>query len=411
MYIGTSGLQAESTALGVVGDNISNASTIGYKDNRALFADMLGGQLNGQEIGGGVKIAGTQTLFGQGTLEQTGNPLDMAIQGNGFFVVNGEHDGVSSNYYTRDGQFQLDSSGNIVDSQGLKLQGYGVDGQGNRSGSLGNLAIGSMTSPAVPTGTAGLDIQFNSSTPTNGKTFDPANPNSTNDYQTSETVYDSLGNSHQVDVYFNKTADNQWTWHAMTDGGQLTGGTPGTATQLGTGTISMNSDGTFASETSGAASVSFAGGAAPNQAVTFDFTGSSQTDVAQSSQISANNDGHPGGTLTDFKVDPDGKITGTFDNGQQLVVAQLATATFQNTDGLVRQGDNLYAQGASSGPASIDIPGAGGRGSVQQGALEQSNVDLSTELVTMIQYQRAFEANSKTITTADQMTQTITNMR
>ncbi len=137
----TSGLDAESTALGIVGDNISNSSTIGYKSSVAQFSDVLGGELDGSQLGGGVKIGEVQQEFTQGSIQQTGNPLDLAIQGNGFFVVNGSNGGPAQDYYTRDGQFQLDSSGYVADSQGLKLQGYTVDAQGNRAGGLGDLKL------------------------------------------------------------------------------------------------------------------------------------------------------------------------------------------------------------------------------------------------------------------------------
>jgi flagellar hook protein FlgE len=173
--------------------------------------------------------------------------------------------------------------------------------------------------------------------------------------------------------------------------------------------MTFDSTGKLTAQTTASSSASFANGATPNQAIQFDFTGSTQ-EANPSAVGTVNIDGHGSGSLTDIKIDPDGKVTGVFDNGQQTVVAQLGLATFQNDNGLVRQGDGLWAQGAQSGQPALDVPGQGGRGSVQQGALEESNVDLSSELVTMIQYQRAFEASSKTVTTADEMMQTITNL-
>src|SRR5215475_5640278 len=182
LFTGASGLEAHSDAISVVGDNIANASTVGFKSSRASFEDALGGAAaNGQRLGGGVRMGGPETLFGQGTLQSTGNNLDFAIRGNGFFAVSGDHNGMSSTYYTRDGRFQLDNTGTVVNSDGLKLQGYTIDPTGKMS-----------TPPAV---------------------FDPtsaATATSTSNYQTSMTAYDSLGNAHRVDLYFRNNGGGQW---------------------------------------------------------------------------------------------------------------------------------------------------------------------------------------------------------
>jgi flagellar hook protein FlgE len=406
LYIGSSGLDAMSTALGIVGNNVSNASTVGFKSDTAQFSDILGGELGSQPLGAGVSV-GQQQEFTQGSIEQTGNPLDVAISGNGFFVVNGSFDGSTQNYYTRDGQFQLNSSGGLVDSNNLAVQGYAINASGQRSAAIGDLQLGGLTDPATATTTAGMQLNLDSATTTNGP-FNPANPSGTSDFQTSETVYDSLGGAHEVDVYFDKNAAGQWDYHAMVDGGQLQGGTAGTPTQIASGTLTFGTNGALTNQTATSSSASFVG-ATPNQAINFDFTGATQDD-APSATGTVDVDGNAAGSLTGITIGTDGTVSAQFDNGQSTTVAQLATATFQNDNGLANQGSGLWAQGAQSGEPAIGAPGAGGRGSVTQGSLEQSNVDLSSQLVTMIQYQQAFDASSKTVTTASEMLQTVNQM-
>ncbi len=409
MYIGTSGLSAHGDALGIVGDNIANASTVGYKRDRAEFSDLLGGQIDGLQLGGGVKLDAPETMFDQGSITQTGNPLDVAIQGNGFFVVHGTHDGVTNDFYTRDGQFQLDNSGFVVDGNGLRLQGFATDAAGVQSAGMGDLQLGGRTTPAVATTSAKMTLNLDANDNTTAAAaFDPANPAATSQYSTSETVYDSLGNSHQVDVYFHADGNGQWDYHAMVDGGDLTGGTAGTQTEIASGSMQFDTNGVFQSQTANASSASFVG-ATPNQAIDFDFSTTTQT-AQPSSVTSLDVDGNTAGTLTDIQISSDGKVSGTFSNGQEIQLAQLGLATFNSDNGLKRDSDNLFDATPDSGQAAIDVVGQGGRGSVMQGALEQSNVDLSTELVTMIAYQRAFEANSKTVTTADQMMQTVSQL-
>jgi len=372
MWIGVSGLMAHGEAMSVVGDNIANASTVGFKRERANFEDVLGGQLSNQRMGGGVFLGNAQTMFDQGGIQQTGNPLDMALQGNGMFVVSGSHDGVNGQFFTRAGQFQMDNKGTIVNQQGLALQGYAIDpATGVRSNTVGDLNIGARTSPPVATTTAQSTMQLDSTQPAIDPAipFDPANPASYT-YSTSEQVYDSLGNSHSVNMYYRKDAANSWSYHSSVDGADV-GGTAGVQTEIGSGTLTFDTNGVL---------------------------------------TSTNITGRPAGTITDMVVDPDGTITGRFSNGDTAKLAQVAVASFANEDGLQRDGDSLMSATTASGQALVDGASVGGRASISQGALEESNVDLSTELVTMISYQRAFEANSKTVTTADEMMTDVVNL-
>lgn len=414
LWIGVSGLISHGDAMSIVGDNIANASTVGFKRERANFEDILGGELTNQRMGGGVFLGNAQTMMEQGGLQQTGNPLDLALQGKGMFVVSGNHDGTTGNFYTRAGQFSMTNTGTIVNQQGMKLQGYTVDqATGIRSNTLGDLNIGSRTSPPIATTTAKTAVQLNSNdaavdaaTP-----FDPANPNSYS-YNTSEDIYDSLGNVHTVDMYYRKDAAGSWSYHAMVDGGEVTGGTTGVKTEIGSGTLTFDTNGQFSAQAANAVTANFVG--ATPQSVAFTFDGSTQTaqdPLQKGAAISTDISGRPAGAVTDFEINSDGSIVGKFSNGDSAKLAQVAVANFTNEEGLGRVGDNLMTATTSSGQALIDGASVDGRASIRQGALEESNVDLSTELVTLIAYQRAFQANSKTVTTADDMLQEVVNLK
>lgn len=418
MYIGISGLIAHGDAISTVGDNLANTSTIGFKRSRASFNDLLGGTIANQRVGGGVYLGHNQTMWDQGAISQTGNGMDVAISGGGMFVVRGNHAGRDAEFYTRDGRFQLDASGYMVNQQGMRLQGYTMT-NGVRGTSMGDLPLGARQSPPAATTNAKMTLNLDANAVV-GAAWDPTNPNTTSNYATSMTVYDSLGAAHHVDVYFRSNGGGSWEWHAMVDGGELAGGTPGTATEIATGTMTFDATGKLASQTTTSSSASFVN-AAPNQAIAFNFgddlasggTGlDGTTSFAGASSVTGiDADGRGFGNLVDLKINPDGTIEGVFDNGDRLALAKLALADFASPDGLERQGDGLYAATTASGTALIDEPGTGSRGSLIAGALEASNVDIGTELVTLIAYQRAFQANAKTITTADEMMMDVTNLK
>jgi flagellar hook protein FlgE len=418
LYIGISGLQAHGEAISVVGDNIANASTIGYKRNRAGFADMLGGELNSQRMGGGVRLAGTQTMWEQGTVTQTGNGLDLAIRGGGLFMVRGNVGGQTGQFYTRDGRFHIDDQGFVTNPEGLRLQGYMIDSTGTRALSPSDLPLGARQSAPVPTANSAMTVNLDANAVV-PPPWDPANPNTTSNYATSETVYDSLGAAHHVDVYFRSQGAGVWEFHAMVDGAELTGGTPG-PTEIASGTLTFNAAGALQQQTLNASSADFLN-ANPGQVINFTFgddIASGGTGLAGSTQFagasavtSLDIDGHSAGKLTDIQISNDGTIRGVFDNGDKIDIAQLALADFANEEGLTRLGDGLVAETPSSGSPLIDVPGTGARGAISSGALEASNVDLGNELVTLIAFQRAFQANAKTVTTADEMMAEINNLK
>ena len=409
LYIGASGLLAHGNAMSVVGDNIANASTIGFKRGRASFADMLGGEMVNQRMGGGAYLGHTQTMWAQGSIAQTGNPMDVAITGDGMFVVKGSHGGVDQTLYSRDGRFQLDNSGFVVDQQGLRVQGYTINADGTRTTDIGDLALGQHQSPPVATTKATIDMNLGANDAVGSATpFDPTNPATTSQYQTSMVVHDSLGNAHTVQLYFHNNGTGSWDYHAMADGKELTGGTPGTPVEIGTGTLQFDTSGNLTTQT-GSITANFVN-AGQNQAIAMDFGKSTQT--ANNDGVTALTiDGHGSGNLSSLKIDPDGKVEGVYDNGDKLVLAQIALAKVPNTDGLERMGDGLWSANPASGQAIVEAPGIAGRGSLVAGALEASNVDLGTELVTLIAYQRAFQANAKTVTTADEMLTDVNNIK
>jgi flagellar hook protein FlgE len=419
LFIGISGLQAHGDAIGIVGDNIANASTIGYKRNRASFSDMLGGEIDSQRLGGGVRLSAPQMLLDQGPVTQTGNPLDLAVRGGGMFVVAGSHNGQTGQFYTRDGRFQIDAAGFVTNQQGLRLQGFAIDSAGRRALSISDLPLGTRQSPPIATTTAAMKFNLDSGSAVL-PAFDPLNPSATSNYATSVTVYDSLGSAHHVEQFFRSQGGGAWEWHAMVDGGELTGGTAGALTEIASGTLTFNTAGALQAQTTTASTADFLN-ATPGQVIAFNFgddIASGGTGLAGTTQFAAASsvngldiDGRSAGKLTDVLVSDNGTIRGVFDNGDKIDLAQVALADFSNEAGLTRVGDGLESETSTSGKPLIDVSGTGARGGISSGALEGSNVDLSNELVTLIAFQRAFQANAKTITTADQMLQEVDNLK
>lgn len=416
LYTGASGMTAHGGAISVVGDNIANVSTIGFKRERAGFADVLGGSLGGQRLGAGVRLGSVDTQWEQGSVQQTGGNLDVAIRGQGLFVVSGQHDGQTGTYYTRDGRMALDKTGYLVDPRGLRVQGYTIDASGVMATSPSDLQLTGITSAPAATTTANVSLRLDAAAQTTPlPAWNATNPTGTSNYATSVTVYDSLGAPHKVDLYLRAQGGGTggWEWHAMVDGGDLTGGTAGTPTEIATGTMTFDTTGALVTEAPGTTSANFVN-AAPGQAIQFDFgdaittdggtgrAGTTQPDGANS-VVALDIDGHGAGQLTDLHIADDGTIEGAFDNGDTRALGRLALATFTDEQGLRRAGDSLFTETSASGQPLVDAAAVGGRGSVSAGALEGSNVELGDELVTMIAYQRAFQANVKTVTTSDEM--------
>lgn len=415
MWAGVSGLNAEGKALGVVGDNIANSNTVGFKQSRAIFEDVLGGAV-GQNAGGGVRMARAQQLFAQGSLLNTGQPTDIALSGEGFFVVKGTLDGVTGQFYTRAGQTTLNNEGYLVNPQGMKLQGYSANADGTYQASLSDIQI--PTTPLAPKPTNNISIDANldsNAVPPAVTPFDPTNAATTSNFSTSTTVYDSLGNAHSVDVYFVNTSPGNWDYHAVVDGGEVNGGTPGTPFEISGGNLTFDSDGVLQNHTPSGATVDFLG-ATPAQVVNFDLGTAGTTDgltqYGGKSNVSAQEqDGYGSGSFSGIQIDGEGIVRGIYSNGEELPIAQLGVAKFSSNDGLGRAGHNMWVETRQSGEAVLGTPGSGGRAGVVAGAIEQSNVDIAGQFVDLIAHQRSFQANSKTITTADEMLQELVNLK
>jgi flagellar hook protein FlgE len=417
LYSGASGLDANTTELSVVGDNIANANTIGFKAGRASFADavaqsLIGGSHYGQ-LGLGTRLQLVQKMMTQGSLLNTGVSNDLGIQGGGFFVVSGQANGQQGDFYTRAGQFSIDSDGFLVNLNNLKVQGYLADSAGViNTAAIADLPVGTISSPPRPSSSVTMRGNLQADAPIPASVaFDPLDAANTSNFSSSTTVFDSLGKPHQIDLHFRRNGAGTWEWHGLTNGSNLTGGVANTPTEVASGTLTYDTEGrlTAATSTSNFLPID----AVNPQALAFDFgdpTGAAGTGLAGITQFAGasstdflSQDGFDAGTLVRVATDTDGVLTGVFSNGQIRTLGQIALATFEAADQLERIGGNLLTPTRASGPATVGVPASSDRGTVVSGTLEQSNVDLAGEFIRMIAAQRGFQANSKTLTTADQL--------
>jgi flagellar hook protein FlgE len=414
---GLSGLNAAAQNLDVIGNNVANASTVGFKQSQTQFADVYASTLGGSgglAAGIGTKISAVAQQFGQGNISVTSNPLDIAISGQGFYQL--DNNGAIA--YSRNGQFQLDKNGFIVNAQGHKLTGFAANPvTGALSlGSAVPLQVSTMALTPLPSSTSSVGVNLDSRelVPTTA-TFSATDSKSYN-RSTALTLYDSLGNSHIATTYFVKNATvNTWDVHMTVDGLGLDG-TPATATNtlLGTSpTLTFNTTGALITPATGVVTVPgivYATGSTTPQPLTFNFLSSTQFGAAFAVTQQTQN-GYTSGQLSGFNTSADGTIVGRYTNGQSKALGQILLANFANPQGLQPLGNNEWSASASSGSALIGTPGTSSLGVVQSSAVEDSNVDLTAELVNMIMAQRVYQANAQTIKTEDAMMQTITNLR
>lgn len=417
--IALSGLNAASSDLKVTANNIANAGTNGFKSSRAEFADVYATSLGGVSdtaVGGGVRLARVAQEFAQGNIEFTNNNLDLATNGEGFFVLN---DG-GSTVYTRAGAFSVDRDGYVVNSSGQQLQVFqpiGNSATAFNTGSLTDLQI-SLTEGA-PNATSNVDMAINlNAGDTSAGTiaaFNPASPN-TYDYSTSYTIYDSLGGQHTATMYFlkdNTTANTWHTWLYADNGTAMTNVTQGGGNAYST--LTFASDGSLATVNGAAATtltydnLAMTNGAAP-LAMTLDYTDLTQFG-GDFSVNSLSQDGFATGRLTGLDISDTGVVSARYTNGQSTALGKVALANFANTAGLRQLGDTNWAETFASGGALIGEAGTASFGLIQSGALEASNVDIAEQLINLITAQRNFQANSQVISTADTVTQTIINIR
>jgi flagellar hook protein FlgE len=405
-----------------ISDNIANVNTVGFKSQRANFTDVLGGIVGASRVGRGSMIASIQTNFTQGSLLGTGVATDLALRGEGFFVVSGSHQGVRGTYFTRAGQFRLDGEGYLITDSGLKMQGYNIDSSGSVQTSPADLQIAMNSIPPSATSSIEITANLDASQAIDSTPFDIADPSNTSDYATSMTVYDSLGSPHQLQIYFKKLADTpapQWEYHVVTDGADVDPPPAGPYELLGSGTLDFNTDGSL--DTASLASVNASWKGAITETITIDVgTGTSSggsgldgitTYASPSATTYLFQDGYGSGDISGLQIGEDGTIEGMFTNGQRRVLGQLVTARFASNEGLERRGAGLYAETLRSGAPVVGAASTGGRGTVTSGSLESSNVDIAAEFVNMIAVQRGFQSNSRTITTADDMLSEIVQLK
>lgn len=418
LFSGVSGLAANGNAMSVIGNNIANSNTIGFKSSRTLFSDLLSSSISGSggasQIGRGVGISVIDNLFSQGTFENTESNTDLAIEGPGFFMVR-DPNGSTVNY-TRAGSFRFNEDGALMSPEGFKVQGYFLDKDGNTVGDLADIQVESRAfSPANPTSEITLSTNLNAKAPYLGNNFDINDPGATSNYAASIRVYDSLGNRHLVTTYFNKldptTNPLEWGFHTVVDGAELDGGTAGSLAEVGSGTLAFDNHGNLVSSNPDPIqtnALTWANEADPAQQIAFNMNTTQYS--SESVVISQQQDGFATGTLVKLEIDAEGNILGNYSNGQPRKLARLALAKFTNPTGLIKEGNNMFGASDSSGPAVIGTVGSG-VGKIFTNSLEQSNVDLAQEFVKMITTQRGFQANSRIITTTDEMLNELINLK
>ncbi len=418
MYTGLSGLTSTARSINVTGDNIANLNTVGYRGSRAIFEDVLNQSILGVgDLGGGTRIAQIEKLFHQGPIVDSPKAEDIAISGRGFFVVNGAHSGVEGTYYTRAGRFQLDSQGYLSTGTGLRVQGYPANG-GTISSRLGDLRIDRSIEPRI---TSSIDLEINfDGYPLEGATpaaFDVANPGDTSALSQDIVIYDSKGTPRQVTIYFSRSTDDEWTWNMTAPSSEITGATsPPERTVIANGSLTFDSAGVLVTETGSSHTVDF-DGAAAGQALDIRFGASTNTSLsldgsADNSTVKRiSQDGYQAGNYVGMQVNEDGTIIGTYYNGQEVTVGRLALADFGNQNALRRVGGAFFTPSPDSGDPVVGFPRSGRRGTLRGNALEQSNVDLSEEFVKLITDQRGYQAQSRTITTADELLSETVNLK
>ncbi|MBM4307363.1 MAG: flagellar hook protein FlgE, partial [Deltaproteobacteria bacterium] len=357
----------------------------------------------------GAKVSTIDANFIQGSLETTDVNTDIAINGKGFFVV---EDSVNDeDFYTRAGHFIIDNQGYYVNTQGYRVQGYLYDNQGvSLINTLSDIQINqnSMIPPQV---TGNINMALNLDVSETPLVWNINNPSGTSHFSTGLNIFDSLGQSHQIQVYFTKTADQTWQWNAVVDGSDVQGGTPGVVQLYGTGDINFDVDGQLSTAMpvsfyTGA--ITFANGIAP-PATTIDLTDTTQFGAASVIQV-LNQDGYAAGTVSGINIDEEGNLVANYTNGTRRRIARLVLADFPNLNGLERKGATLFQATTRSGDPLYNMPGLGGMGNISSSMLEESNVDIAAEFIKMIIIQRGYQANTKVISTTDEMLAQLINI-
>lgn len=409
------GINAAQSSIDTIGNNIANMNTEGFKGSTMEFADLIGTSLEGTSgntltPGQGVVASNLSQLFTEGTISQTGNPLDLAINGQGFFQMQTDQ-GLE---YTRAGSFQVDTNGYVVDPSGNNLMGYNTPTSGAALGAIGPLQVSRSTLPATATTSLGLNVNLptTDSAIASGTAFNPSSA-STFDESTATTIYDSVGTAYTLTSYFTRVSGSgtpdKWQVHW-----QLSNPTTGAAIASGSGPrLTFSTTGALTGATSGAGTT-VAVPALPDGAsalnIVYNYTGTSLTSNAFGVNA-INNNGNAPGTFTGVQINANGQIVGQYSNGQTKTFGTVALANFENPQALTPMSGTFWAQTLASGQALLGAPNTQGLGTLQSGALEGSNVDLSTQLVSLIVAQQAFQANAQAISYEQQNIQHLLNIQ
>ncbi len=424
LFAGVSGINSNGNAMNIIGDNIANANTIGFKSSRAVFFDLLSADVGGSKIGLGSRLAASDRLFIQGGVETTNNLTDLAIQGNGLFIL---RDGQGGSFYSRAGQFHIDQNGSLANAAGLKVQGISLDNNGNPISGLTDVVIGQRTVTPIPTSTINLALNLDATNSAPAAAL-PADVAGTEDlpgnwfaganFSTVLTVYDSLGQGHDLTYLFRQSGTaNQWNYRVVANASEITGGTAGSFQQINGagGLLAFNPDGTLDTANSNITNIGAVAWANGSNAQTItggniDFTGTTQFALQSAvSQISQN--GNQSGILKGISIGTDGIVTGQFTSGVNLPLFRISLANFANPQGLTHLGNSLYLESPESGQPLTGDPSSGSFGTLLSAALELSTVDLATEFVKMVTTQRGFQASSRTITVTDTLLEEVSNLK
>lgn len=421
LYTGVTGIEANGTALGVISDNIANSNTVGFKTSRAEFNDVIAkslkGVLGGDQIGRGVALGGVKQIFSQGNMTQTDRTTDLAITGDGFFVVDGEQ----GRGFTRNGAFNFNKDGELVNSDGMRVMGFKADETGQITTKLQAIKLDRNIIDAKKTSEVKISMNLDIRDNVKPEGFKLEDADKTSNYSTGVTIYDSAGNAHTATIYFTKTADNTWNWYAVAKGDEIAGGEAGKPVIGAQGRLVFDQNGKLQQQETTSSSWSFNKGALPNQEIKFNFGDDIQsggTGVMGSTQYGSKSDiyqhmqdGFSAGTVAGLSFNDDGVLSAFYTNGVTQNLSQVAIAKFENNEGLFKTGGNILKESRTSGQPNIGQPNNGGRGKIFAKTIESSTTDIASEFISLIQMQRAFQASARTMTASDELMQEVLNMR
>ena len=417
--IGVTGLQATGAGMGVIGDNIANAGTNGFKSSRAEFQDVLAVSLKGidggDQFGAGTKLAHIKPVMTQGDVSRTESITDLAIQGDGFFKVKAPFgDG-----FSRDGSMHFNKEGQLVNSDGYKVLGFEANEKNEITNKEAPIKLGNTTIAAKAT--TAVNVRMNIDSREEVKQFNIEDPDETSNFSHSVTVYDNVGTARLVTIHYNKEANNNWAYRVLAAGEDAEGGVEGKMVQMADGKLIFNEKGQLQEEQEGSNAFNFNKGAGQGQKIKFNWGESiteggtgldAMTQYGSDSAVARHTqDGSSAATLASMSFNDDGILTAVYDNGVSKNISQIGVAKFENNEALFKVGKNLFKESRKSGQAALGKPGDAGRGQVLSKSLELSNVDIANEFVGLMTAQRNFQANAKTLTTADQMLQEVLSIK